>query len=120
MIHFPDQFLQCLDGQVDRIGNRAGNIFGDGHPGSQIASCRYLHFIEQTQYRLLGGFDILFTLVDMLAQTGGKQMNEYQTADDGQYGRQIKQHGCEHACIIVVLSDCLFDLADQCRQAVAG
>jgi hypothetical protein len=42
-----DQLAQRLDGVVDRIGDRAGNVFGHGRLHRQIAVRQARQFVEQ-------------------------------------------------------------------------
>ena len=48
-----NQFAQLFNGEVERIGNGAGDVFGDGRFNRQVAVGQAAHFVEQAQNRLL-------------------------------------------------------------------
>lgn len=46
------QFAQLVDGVIDRVGNRAGEIFGDRRGHGQVAVGQIGNFVEQTHDRV--------------------------------------------------------------------
>ena len=90
-----NQLAQFLDRIVERIGDRARNIFGNGRFHSQVAVCEAAHFIQQPQDSLLITF-ILLALIARLALEGGHahvQQNQRDNKDDREQDQPERNPG---------------------------
>ncbi len=84
-----NQLTQFLDRIVERIGDRAGYVFGYGRFHGQVAIGEAAHFVQQPQNSLLVPF-VLFALVASLALEG-RHANIEQDQRDHQDDREQDQ-----------------------------
>ena len=54
-----DELAEFLDGEVERIGNRARDVLGNGRFNGQVAVSQAAHFVEQPENGLLVAFVLL-------------------------------------------------------------
>ena len=75
------QGAQCFHRVIDRVGNRAGDVFGHGRLYRQVAFCEGSHFIQQSQNSFLVTLVELGAVLEaalLIAERGHRQQDHEQ------------------------------------------
>ena len=80
-----DERTQFLDGEIDRVGDRAGHILGHRRLHREVAVGQVTHLVQQTQNRFLVTLVLLLAfegtrlllVVEHLGERGGENQRQH-------------------------------------------
>ncbi len=107
------QFTQLVDGVVDRVGDRTGEVFGNSRGHRQVTVREVADFVEQSQNRGL----VTLVLLGSFAQAATCFLNHDQANQNDRGQRQGAQHVSQNGVEITGIGTTLQALR-QCRSLV--
>ena len=78
-----DQRAQLLDREVDRVGDRAGHVFGHRGLDGQVAVRQITHFVQEPENRFLIALVLAFALMRASASVLARDESEQHEARNG-------------------------------------